>query len=129
MIMSTDTQKNTQVLRDWVDTMNKGDYAQVKKALEKLGTEDYCLHDPNPANCAQGLKNYIVDFDKWWRGISDLHVVVEDVFGAGDKTATRATIEYIENNTREKKKNEIIFISRFENGKIAEEWQVTAPVG
>ena len=68
------------------------------------------------------------DCDQWLKNNSGIHVVIEDLIGMGDKTATRAALECVENKTQKKKKIVFIFFSRFENGKIAEEWQVSAPV-
>jgi predicted SnoaL-like aldol condensation-catalyzing enzyme len=126
--MSDQTKKNMQVLRYLFDTMNKGDIPQTRKVVEEVCTEDYLLHDPSTPDLKPGIKKYLESFDQFWGENTGLHVVVEDMFGDGDKTVTRGCFEYVENKTQEKKKMVAIFISRFENGKIAEEWQVTALV-
>lgn len=56
--------------------------------------------------------------------ISNPKVEIQDIFGTGDKTATRITFEWIDDATQELKKGTGIIISRFENGKFAEDWQV-----
>ena len=126
--MSDQTKKNMQVLRYLFDTMNKGDIPQTRKVIEEICTEDYLLHDPSTPDFKPGIKKYLESFDQFWGENTGLHVVVEDMFGDGDKTVTRGYFEYVENKTQEKKKMVEIFISRFENGKIAEEWQILAPV-
>ena len=126
--MSDQTEKNMQVLRNLFDTMNKGDIPQTRKVIEEICTEDYLLHDPSTPDLKPGIKKYLESFDQFWGENSGIHVVAEDMFGEGDKTVTRGYFEYVENKTQEKKKMVEIFISRFENGKIAEEWQILAPV-
>jgi ketosteroid isomerase-like protein len=125
--MSDQVQKNMQVLRDLFDLINKGDIPRSRKAMQEACTEDYRIHDPGTPDIEPGMKKYLEYADQFWGSITGLHLVVEDIFGDGDKTVMRGYSEYVEKKTQEKKKVAFIVISRFENGRIAEEWQVTAP--
>ncbi len=124
--MSDQVQKNMQVIRNWFEIVNTGDYGQIMKALEELFTDDYTLHDPSFPNPKRGKDIAKADGDQWLMNNSGIHMVIEDLMGMGDKTATRAALECVDNKTQKKRKTVFIFFSRFENGKIAEEWQVTA---
>jgi ketosteroid isomerase-like protein len=125
--MSDQVQKNMQVLMHFFDAMNSGDYAQIMKVLNEFYTEDYILHDPTLPGDTQGLKKNLADFDSWWENNSVVHAAIEDLIGMGDKTAARTTLEYVEKKTQEKKKIVYIFFSRYKNGRIAEECQMSSP--
>jgi predicted SnoaL-like aldol condensation-catalyzing enzyme len=125
--MSTETQKNQEVLIGLFKIMNMGDMAQVRKALMEVCTEGYVIHDPSTPNIQPGIANYIESLNQFMKENSEPRVIIEDMFGVGDKVVTRAVFEFIELKTHEQKKMTGIVISRFENGKIAEEWQVLAP--
>jgi ketosteroid isomerase-like protein len=125
--MSTEVEKNMQVMKQWFEIVNTGDYEQVMKALEVLFTKDYTLHDPSFPSPKRGIDIAKADCDEWLKNNSGIHMVIEDLIGMGEKTATRAALECVDNKTQKKRKTVFIFFSRFENGRIAEEWQVTAP--
>jgi ketosteroid isomerase-like protein len=126
--MSEQVQRNMQVLRHWFDTLNKRDITEIRKAWEEIYTEDYVLHDPHEPGFSTG-------FEDSWKGVlsfvenySELRVNVLDMFGAEDKVATAAILELVDASTQEKTKLMALVISRFEDGKIAEEWQIVQPI-
>ena len=125
--MSGQTQKNMQVLKHFFDAINSGEYEKIMKVMKEFYTEEYILHDPTLPNGTQGLKEWLADFDSWWESNSVVHAAIEDLIGMGDKTAARVILEYVEKKTQQKKKIVYIFFSRYKNGRIAEEWQVSSP--
>jgi predicted SnoaL-like aldol condensation-catalyzing enzyme len=126
--MSTETQKNMQVLRHWFETLEKGNHSQKMKELKDICTEGYVIHDPSTPNIQPGIANYIESFNQFMKENAGPRVIIEDMFGVGDKVVSRAVFEFIELKTHEQKKMTGIVISRFEDGKLAEEWQVLAPI-
>ena len=126
--MSTVTQKNKQVLKHVFEAVNKGDISQMKKELAEILTPDYVLHGSSNPNLQPGRDNYIEFFDQDSKNFGEFQFIVEDMFGFEDKVVTRGFFSSVELKSHEKTTMAVIVISRFEHGKIAEEWQVMAPV-
>jgi hypothetical protein len=70
------------------------------------------------------LAEFFEGFAPFMNSILNPKVDILDIMLEGEKTATRAVYEWTDIQTNETKKGVGIFIHRFENGKIAEEWQV-----
>ena len=126
--MSDQVQKNIQVLKHWFETVCKCDINEIMKEWEEISTENYWIHDPSTPNLQPGRDKYLESFEQDMKNTAERRIDIEDMFGEEDKVVTLGTYEFVEVKTREKKKMMVIGISRFENGKIAEEWQVMAPV-
>ena len=125
--MQTKT-RNMQTLEQWFSTLNRGDAVQSKEFFRSICTEDYKIHDPGMPEIEPGLTSYMVFFDEYMKGATDIKVVIEDMFETEEKVVTRATLNFLDTATNEKIKMMCIAISQFENGKIKEEWQITAPL-
>ena len=100
-------------------------------ALDDLVTPDYVLH-PEEVHGADGLKAMVEGYTS---ALGGLRVRIDQQFSEGDYVATRYTIT----GTHEGNLNGIpatgrsveftgITISRCENGRIAEEWEITDAV-
>jgi ketosteroid isomerase-like protein len=125
--MSDQTQKNMQVLKHWFETVSKGDIAKMMKELAEIITKDYLLHDPSAPNLQPGREKCLESFEQDIKNMVGIRVNIENMFGVEDKVATQGIFEWLDVKTQERKKMMGIVISRFENGKLAEEWQVLAP--
>jgi ketosteroid isomerase-like protein len=125
--MPDQVQKNMQVLKHWFETVSKGDIAKMRKELAEILTKDYLLHDPSTPNIQPGREKYLESFEQDIKNMVGIRVNVENMFGVEDKVATQGIFEWLDVKTQERKKMMGIIISRFENGKLAEEWQVLAP--
>ena len=125
--MSQDPQKNMAVLRNWFDTINKNDVAKMVKEWREIATEDYLLHDPATPDLNPGLADYLKLFEQQMAAITDCKITIEDMFTVDDKVVSRGIYEYLDLGTQQRIKMAAIGISRFEGGKIKEEWQILAP--
>jgi predicted ester cyclase len=99
----------------------------MKKELEEICTQDYMLHDPSAPNFKPGLADFLEGWVQMVGNFKEIRLNIEDMFGVGDKVISRGIFEWTDAKTQEKNKVMAIVISRFENGKLAEEWQVMAP--
>ena len=122
--MSDETQKNMQVMKHIYETINKGDISQMKKEMAEILTPGYVLHGSANPNLQPGRDNFLEDL----KNSGEFQVIVEDLFGCEDKVVTRGFFSSVNLKSHKKSKMAVIVISRFEHGKIAEEWQVLAPV-
>jgi len=125
--MSQDPPKNMAVLRHWFDTINKNDVAKMVKEWREIATEDYLLHDPATPDLKPGLADYLKLFEQQMAAVADRKVTIEDMFAVGDKVVLRGVYQFLDLATQEQIKMAAIGISRFEGGKIKEEWQILAP--
>ena len=125
--MSTDTQKNMQILRRWLKIVMTDDVEKMKKEWKEISTDNYWLHDPSTPNLPPGREKYLETFEQDMKNSAKRRIDIKDMFGVEDKVVTLVYYEFLEVKSREKKKVMAIGISRFEKGKIAEEWQVLAP--
>jgi predicted SnoaL-like aldol condensation-catalyzing enzyme len=58
---------------------------------------------------------------------SAIHVHIDDMFGEGDRLAVRFTVTSTNASTSKTARFSALDISRFVDGKIAEEWELTGP--
>jgi steroid delta-isomerase-like uncharacterized protein len=121
--MSTTSDDNKAAVRACFGAASKGNF----DAFESILTPDYVLH-PEGVRGAAGLAEMV----SVYRGaISDLHVDVEHQFTEGDYVATRVTIRGTHDGdlmgtpaTGREVAFSALTISRCENGRIAEEWEI-----
>ena len=121
--MGTTSEDNEGVVRSLFDAASQADF----DAFESILAPDYVLH-PEGIRGAAGLTEMVSGYRA---GISDLHVEVEHQFTAGDYVATRTTVRGTHDGdlmgtpaTGRKVAFSMLTISRCENGRIAEEWEI-----
>ena len=121
--MSTIREDNKAAVRACFAAASEGNFG----AFESILTPDYVLH-PEAIRGAAGLAEMV----SVYRGaMSDLHVDVEHQFTDGDYVATRVTIRGTHDGdlmgtpaTGREVAFSAVTISRCENGRIAEEWEI-----
>lgn len=117
---------NLAVLRRYYDeVVNQGNLATVDEVI----AVDYVTHHNDPANLPPGPAGVKTFVTATRQGFPDLKLTVDQVFGAGDQVASMWTMEGT--NTGEWFGNPAsgkhvrwtaISITRFADGKIAEDW-------
>src|SRR3954469_6227078 len=122
-LMSTTSKDNEAAVRACFRAASEGNF----QAFESILTPDYVLH-PEAIRGAAGPAEMVAVY----RGaISDLHVDVEHQFSEGDYVATRVAISGTHDGdlmgtpaTGREVAFSALTISRCENGRIAEEWEI-----
>lgn len=116
-------QTNEDVVRTCLTEASRGNY----DVFETILTPSYVVH-PEEARGAAGLQEVV---DGYRAALSDLRVEVEQQFSAGDRVATVSTLRGIHAGelmgtapTGREVAFAMITISRFEDGRIAEEWEI-----
>jgi len=122
--MSASTVQNQETLLNYFKIANTGNLDKMKAAIREMCTLNYKLHDPSTGKPEVGIDEVISQMEEFSQNNSNLKVEVQDIFSVEDKTATRVTYEWTNKNTGVVTKGMGIVITRFENGKDAEEWQV-----
>jgi hypothetical protein len=112
------------------DALNSGDEELISTTIDEVFDPDVRIGTPVPigATGAQALKQVWATL---LRAYPDLHVTLEDLFGAEDKLVARNTVtgthqgEYlgVPPTGKSVTYNEM-FIARFADGRIAETWGV-----
>jgi steroid delta-isomerase-like uncharacterized protein len=121
--MSRDEQ-NKAAVRACFENASRGNFA----ALDEILTADYLLH-PEEVRGADGLKDMVQGYRD---ALSGLKVKIDQQFSDGDYVATRYTITGTHDGElmgAPPSGNDVSFtgitISRCEDGRIAEEWELT----
>ena len=121
--MSTSSEDNKAAVRACFEAASQGNF----EAFESILTPDYVLH-PEAIRGADGLAEMV---SVYRAAMSDLHVDVEHQFTEGDYVATRVTIRGTHDGdlmgtaaTGREVAFSALTVSRCENGRIAEEWEI-----
>ncbi len=122
-------EQNKDVIRQAIDAMNRGDPA----AVGKLVAPGFVRHDLARMVADVRGGEGVTDFLRMLQSAApDLVMRIEDIFATGDRVALRLTMEGTHQGellgvAPTGKRIEIggINIYRFEDGKIAETWQLT----
>jgi steroid delta-isomerase-like uncharacterized protein len=118
------------VLRYWEEVANKGNL----DIIEEICAPDYvCYEADQDVRGPEGVRQFILMLRE---AFPDLHVTVEDVIAEGDKIVQRWTGRGTHQGELmgiPPTGNQVcvagITISRFEGGKVAEEWEVYDMMG
>lgn len=125
------SEENKAAARTCLQTAEHGDVA----ALDAIVSPDYVLHDPSlpePVRGVEGMKA----MGEAYRDAFGLRVTIEQQLAEGDYVATRYTLRGVhraEFMGVAPTGNEVtvagICISRFRDGRIVEEWEVSDTLG
>ena len=115
-------EENMAIVRRVVDAFNKGNVG----ILDEVCSVDYAYHNPiGPDMDRAGIKEAMAMMVRAFPG---WHIVVDDMFAAGDKVATRATVRGVHRGelwgvppTGKEMMWTSFNIYRFVDGKLAEE--------
>ena len=122
--MSTAGQQNEDTVRTCLTEASQRNY----EVFDDILAPDYVVH-PDEARGAAGLQEMV---EGYHAALSNMRVEIEQQFSAGDRVATVSTIRGVHDGdlmgaapTGREVAFEMITISRFEDGRIAEEWEVS----
>ena len=118
-------EQNKAELARWAAAYNERNLERLDQLADEQCTKDYVLHDPNVRAGPAGLKQSVRAFVANW---SEMHVVVDDLIAEGDKVASRWTVRGTDAKRQQKMTLMMLAISRFVEGKIAEEWVLALPL-
>lgn len=105
------------VFRRYVTIWQTGDLIDLASVL----APNYVGHAASGSRNIDGLRERITQFHQAYR---DVHFVIEDQVSEGDRVATRMIATAAANATGKPVKLVGLNISRFKDGRIAEEWPV-----
>jgi ketosteroid isomerase-like protein len=120
-------EQNKEVIRRWLNAFGDGNRQELDRLADELYTADYVLHDPGlpalPPGPA-GIKQFVqIVFTDW----ATINVTLDDIVAEGDRVAFSITGTGVKAATGKTASFQGIFISRFADGKIAEEWGLSGP--
>jgi len=120
-----DSDNQAVVRRYYDEVVGNGDYAVV----DDIFTADYHSHHNDPIGLPPGPEGVKQFIGGTRAGFPDLQITVDDVFGDGDMVASRWTLKGTHTEewfgtpaTGRPAEWAGVVLSRFEDGKIAEEW-------
>ncbi len=119
----TKVEKNKSMIQQYIDEMNK----RNENYLNDYFAVNYVYHGPNGDLDIEGFKKM---HHEVLSAFPDLVIKAEDIFASGDKVVTRWKIRGTQKGmfvgvkpTGKEITIKGIIISRFENGKVVEEWE------
>ena len=125
--MGTAGQQNEDTVRTCLTEASRGNY----EVFDTILTPDYVVH-PEEARGAAGLQKMV---EGYRAALGNLRVAIEQQFSVGDRVATVSTIRGVHEGdlmgtppTGREVAFAMITISRFEDGRIAEEWEIADTV-
>ena len=128
--MSTE-QNKALAKRAWEGMFNQKDLA----VIDELFASDYTFHGPQGHNFS-GIENLKQLVSHYLEAFPDLHVEIEDLIAEGDKLASRVTMRGTHKGelqgiapTGKEVTTTTILITRFADGKVAEDWESRDDLG
>jgi predicted SnoaL-like aldol condensation-catalyzing enzyme len=119
------TKQNKAQIARWAAAYNEGNLAKLDQLVDEQCTEDYVLRDPNLVTGPAGLKQAVRSFVAGW---SEMHVTIDEMIADGDHVASRWTVRGTSRSQQKEMTLVMLAISRFVEGKIAEEWVLAQPL-
>jgi predicted ester cyclase len=115
--VETKAAQHKAVFRHYVTIWERGALNELSNVL----TANYVGHSASGSRDLDGLRERISQFHKLY---PDAHFVIEDQVAEGDEVATRMTATATSSATGKPVKLVGLNVSRFMDGRIAEEWPV-----
>jgi steroid delta-isomerase-like uncharacterized protein len=122
------TEQNKQHIRDWFEALNQGTALDV---IDDTYAANYVLHDPTlpePVHGVEGIRQFMT---MAVTAFPDARYTVEDLVAEGDKVLQRCSVRATHAGdfagipaTGKQVAFSFMILSRLENGKLAEEWQM-----
>jgi len=125
----TAAEQNKAVIRRQLEAFGPGKLSALEQLADELYTADYVVHDPGSPGLPprpEGVKVFVRGF---LTAFPDARITVENQIAEGDKVTTRFTMRGTDAASGKPMTMQVLCLSRFAGGKIAEEWQIGAPVG
>lgn len=122
-------EQNMATVRKIFEVINLGDQDRFLQFMDETLAEDYIFHDPGYAGYERGpagFRKWLVDITRGNTNVEDQYAI-DDMIGEGDKVVTRYTFRR-KDVTGKEVITWNINIMRFSNGKLAEEWNLFAPM-
>lgn len=123
------SERNTAAVRACFEQAARGNFA----ALDAILTPDFVLHSPDDVRGAAGLAGMV---ESYRSALPDLELTIDHQFAAGDYVASRFTIRGTHDGdligvpaSGRPVEFTGVTISRCQDGRIAEEWELTDTVG
>jgi len=111
----------------WVEALKARNIKLLDELADELYTADYILHDPSMPDFGRGPQGVKQFTRHILQDNADVDMAIEDMFGEGDRLATRMTIRMVETSTGRRISFPVLVISHMVTGKFAEEWELVGP--
>jgi ketosteroid isomerase-like protein len=121
-------EQNKAVIRRQLEAFGPGKLKVLEQLADELYTADYVVHDPGSPGLPPGPEGVKVFVRGFLTAFPDARITVEDQIAEGDKVTTRFTMRGTNAATGKPVTMQVLCLSRFVGGKIAEEWQIGVPV-
>jgi ketosteroid isomerase-like protein len=111
-----------------IDSQNHLDLNDIDEFLNEFYTPDYFMHFPGSEWGELDMAAMKKVSLQWFQEHTNSQITVDDIFAEGDRVATRGLSTSTKAATGEPEKWFFLCLSRFSDGKVAEEWQLVVQV-
>ena len=125
--MASDQKKIKEDLRHWFEAFNARDFDRIDRLSDEIYAADWEVHDPGSPNFGRGpsaVKQFVRDI---LQQFPDMHMALEDLFGEGDRLASRVTCTGTDAATGKRVSFPVLGIIRYSGNQCAEEWELVGP--
>ena len=118
------SEDNKKVMLKWMNAWNQHDILLMEKLADEVFSADVIMHDPGFPDTERGTGGVKEFVRRIMTNAPDTRITVQDLFAEGDKVAIRFTVSSTNTATGKLESMQLLDISHFVNGKIAEEWEI-----
>ena len=125
--MTTDQTKRKELWGRWIEALVDRDINQAEEVAEEMCGQQYVLHNPDLPDLGRGPAAAKAFAHSVIATYTDIHLILEDFFGEGDKTAVRSTVRVTVIATGQRVTYPVLNIMRWDGDTIAERWELAGP--
>ena len=120
------TEKHKAIIREWTEAVNARDLNRIDELVDQYYTADTVYHHPRipKREGREAIKQDTHEMLQRWESAPDGRIVSEDMLAEGDLVAGRYTFQKTDPETGQLIRNLHLYIIRFVDGQIAEEWEM-----
>lgn len=131
--MTSQEERNKELLREWLKECFIGGNLD---RLEEYVSPEYVEHNPSVPHDIEGIEGHRANIEGFQEAFPDMEVEIEKLVAAGDKTAQRMTFRGTHQGemmgvppTGKTVEATATGITRFEDGKMVEDWSQVDMLG
>jgi hypothetical protein len=125
--MPTGHAKRKELWSRWVRALVARDLSRAEEVAEEMCDPRYVLHNPGLPDLGRGPAAAKAFAHHIIATYTDILLMLEDIFGEGDKTAVRSTVRVTDIATGKIVTYPVLNIMRWDGDTLAERWELAGP--
>jgi ketosteroid isomerase-like protein len=118
--------ENKDIIISWFEALNQADISLLDRLADECFAADFIEHDPRMIGLGCGPEVAKQFIHQLLEENTNVEVTLHDVFEYADKVASRFSVSMTNVASGQPVNLKLLAITRFADGQIAEEWQLSA---